>query len=345
MDEFEIEQLSKDPAKSLSSSIAMRIAYSVFVGQNEEPWFLFRERWEQATCDCDPRYITEHVLTKISAILKNRRILIIADELVQTGVERKVRNTLYGTLRRASKGGRMIVSSLSPRQLPGEVTAVPTTWVQLRRHSPNDISQVVDSCEWIRDSKDSETRYHALYSFSIPSTNWRAIEHLFVKYNEDCPSGPNCLTLTLTITLTITMTIIGYDSTIESLSSAQQTVRSTLKTIVHLFEFVHNHLWLDAVNVFLVHTVLGHRVDLREYSKKMFVNSNAVFWVHNGLLANSVPVGSANIPEFDVPEISLVIIHKWLESENHQHKNDLVPLVAKLWEYSQISVQPQSGKY
>ena len=193
MDTFERDMIQHEKAevarRALSSSIAMRIAFSVFVVNKDTRFSFFQDRWEQATRLCsDSTPFVELVLTEILQSLGNKRILIIADELIQTGKARSARNHLFKSLREVQKSGRIVVSSLKPRQLPLEASYVPTVWVQLRHHSPNDIQQVADACEWIRNA-DLATKFHALYSFSIPSTNWRAIEHLFVKYNGDSPSG------------------------------------------------------------------------------------------------------------------------------------------------------------
>ena len=324
---YELEQFKdktdkKRYFKELSSSIAMRIAYSVFVvGGKNTSWSTFRDRWEQTTALCsDTTPFVQRVLDEVLEHLDNRKILIIADEPVQTGIPRLVRNELYKSFWEVQPNGRIVISSLNPRQLPRDPSAVPTTYVQLSRHSPNDIQTVLDSCGWLSDA-DSTTKSHALYSFSIPSTQWRAIAYLFEKYSTNVPSGNN--------------------STIECLSSAQKTVRSTLKTIGHLFHI--DQPWLHVVNELLVHTILGQRVDFRDSSKEIFAGHNASYWVHNGILANSIPASGSNVPELDVPEIPMSIIHNWLESESHESKNDLVTLVSKLWEHAQISIYPQAS--
>ena len=333
VDTFELEQLKDKKTRRISvqSSIAMRLAYSVFLVNDKNQrqnlrqapsiWQLFQDRWEQSTALCsNSTPFVALVLNEVLECVGDRKILIIADEPIQTGIPRTIRNELYHSLWQVQSDGRIVICSLEPRQLRAKPSAVPTTYVQLSRHSPNVIQTVLESCGWLRDA-DSTTKSHALYSFSLPSTKWRAISYLHEKYLTEVPSGNN--------------------STIECLSSAQQTVRSTLKLIGHLFAI--EQPWLIVVNELLVHTVLGQRLDFRDDSTETFGGQTASYWVQSGILANSVPAIGSNVPELAVPEIPMGIIHNWLWSKSHKIKNDLLPLVEKLWEHSQISIQPQEG--
>jgi len=132
----------KDPdsgRRSLESSIAMRIAYSVFMANDQSKLFAeFQHEWELVTARCSNfTPFVYLVLQEVLECLGDRRILIIADELVQTQIPRTVRNMLWKSLWNVQSNARVVVSSLKPRELPPEISdAVPRTLVQLSPRPP-----------------------------------------------------------------------------------------------------------------------------------------------------------------------------------------------------------------
>ena len=109
--------------------------------------------------------------------------------------------------------------------------------------------------------------------------------------------------------------------------------------------------WVQAVTHFLPQTVLGIEVQLtsgnatKQRSSADFIANQpggrtASSWLLNGLLSNPVPIVDSNQQQLhDVPEIPMVIIHKWLTDPGKpitENYLQIQPYVAEMWKRTQV---------
>ena len=291
---------------NLESSIAVRLAYSVFQAHKvkstnfkdlQDSFSNFRLEWDKTTAK--PEELVKNVLQRIQNWLpKGRRILVIADEASKTGVPKEVRETLYNAWIRADKNSRLIMSSLHPGETGCIKSGPKERWVQLTRGNPDVVQTMCDSYGWLKKLEPAErSKVKAIvrYLLNMCGNNWRARCEVHEIVKEGLRRAELC-SLNSGVTLIINTTIEYFLD----------------KTDVD---------WFEAVNDFLSYTVLRKEVvlvsrvlssDETEFGQR---KNTAASWLLKGLLSNPIPIVTSTIPKLaDVPELPMVLIHNWLNS-------------------------------
>ena len=246
LDQFVKENVQREPSEAarLQSSIAVRIAYCVFIrskskSKKEMTFESFRSYWDEQVKTTD---ILTEVFQAVRKCLVNRNILLIVDEAAKTGVPKLVRNMLYTHIAQYPND-RMVISSLQPDQLKENPSDFNLHWVQLRPTSREDLLTVRNtSVRWldnvsITDEQREQQKKRALYLFEMTGNNWRAKFDLFNKIKK----RPTGLAMTNEMLMDVTQGLV-----------------KTLKTISK--HFVRGNEWVPAVDKLLVWTILQRKV-------------------------------------------------------------------------------------
>lgn len=323
----------------LESSIALRIAFTLFKVHTISPlsqvnishcFRPFRKAWQETTAK--PPMLLEFVMSQVQSFIGKKNILLIVDEPLRADpVPIRVRDLLFMNWFETHTNDRLVMSSLAPGHLGSTASEDDVLWVQLSK-CPASVIETICSYMWVDELGKAKAakKQQALirYVFNATGYNWRAKSVAHGIFDRK-PVPPH--------------------ETIVALKDAQSGITKLLDSTSSFFLNKLPPEWVQAVNEFIVLTVLRIPVKLTcrssietcsvvnagEEEKENIAGEAPASWLLKGLLSNPVPIVNSEIKQFeDIPEIPMMLVHEWLKNPVEsltEESQRIRPFVEQLW--------------